>query len=125
MLVGGREQELTRCQREAEENKQYLVRLVDVTKTPAKCGLAFRGHDKMASSCNRGNFREVVELVARWDPTLSSYMANSPRNCTDLSNRSQNDIIQAMEEIVSENVITQVLSEGIYTVMMDETTDIS
>ena len=37
-----------------------------------------------------------------------------------MSNRSQNDFIQAM---VSENIITQVESAGIYTVMMDETTD--
>ena len=102
MLVSGREQELTRRQREVEENKQYLARLADVTETLAKCGLAFRGHDERDSSCNRDNFREVVDLEARWDPTLSRYIANSPRNCTYLSNRSQNDIIQAMEEIVSE-----------------------
>lgn len=125
MLVSGREQELTRRQQETEENRQYLARLVDVTKTLAKCGLAFRGNDESINSCNRGNFCEVVDLIARWDTTLSRYMANSPRNCTYLSNRSQNDLIQAMEEIVSENIITQVKSAGIYTVMMDETTDIS
>ena len=79
MLVSGREQELTRRQQKAEENGQYLARLVDVTKTLAKCGLGFRGHDESINSCNRG---EVVDLVARRDTTLSRYMANSPRKCT-------------------------------------------
>ena len=60
---------------------------MDVTKPLAKCGLAFRVHDETVSSFNRGNFCEVVEFVARWDPTLSSYMANSHKHCTYLSNR--------------------------------------
>ena len=71
MLVSGREQELTMRQQEAEESRQYLARLVDVTKTLAKCCLSFRGHDESINSCNRGNFCEVVDLVARWDSTLS------------------------------------------------------
>ena len=110
---------------ELEDDRQYLARLVDVSKTLAKCGLAFRGHDETANSLDKGNFREIVDLLARWDPILSDYIERAPRNCTYLSNRSQNDIIKALGEVVLEEIIRDIKSAGIYSVMMDETTDTS
>ena len=62
LLVSCREQDLTSCQREAEENKQYLVKLVDVTKTLAKCGLAFRAHDERVSSFTEVTSARLLNL---------------------------------------------------------------
>ena len=76
--TSGREQEFSQGEQEAADNRQYLTRLIDIIKTLAKCGLPLRGHDETASSLNKGNFLEVVDLLARWDPILSDYMERSP-----------------------------------------------
>ena len=36
---------------------------MDVSKTLAKRGLAFRGHDETASSLDKGNFREIIIII--------------------------------------------------------------
>ena len=46
MLDHNRAELLSSKQREIENNRHYLERLVDVAKTLAKCGLAYRGHNE-------------------------------------------------------------------------------
>ena len=99
--------------------------MVDVAKTLAKCGLPFRGHDERKESINRGNFLEVVGLLSRWDPVFAGYMEKSTRNCNYLSNRAQNDFIHAMADAVLKEIVEAIKSAEIFTVMMDETTDVS
>ena len=68
-------------------------------------------------SVNRGNFLELVGLLSRWDPAFAENMESGARNCTYLSNRAQNDLMYAMGGVVK--------TTKIFTVMMDETTDMS
>ena len=124
MLDKSREEEFTRRQQEVEMNRCYLARLIDVAKTLAKCGMPFRGHNEK-ESLNGGNFLEIVGLLSRWDPVFAEYVENGARNCTYLSNRAQNDLIHAMGEIVLKKIVEDVKLANIFTVMMDETTDVS
>ncbi|KAK8739427.1 hypothetical protein OTU49_003632, partial [Cherax quadricarinatus] len=50
--------------------KEILYRLLDITLFLAKQNLAFRGHRENELSSNRGNFLEMVELMAKYDPVL-------------------------------------------------------
>jgi len=51
-------------------------------------------------------------------------MESGARNCTYLSNRAQNDLIYAMGGVVLK-IVEDIKTAKIFTVMMDETTDIS
>ena len=125
LLDKSREEEFTRRQQEIDKNRRYLARLVDIAKTLAKCGMPFRGHNEKKDSMNRGNFLEIVDLLSRWDPVFAEYVENGARNCTYLSNRAQNDLIHAMGDLVLRNIVEDVKLAKVFTVMMDETTDVS
>ena len=125
MLDKNREEVLTKRQQEVENNRCYLSRLVDVARTLAKCGLPFRGHNEKNNSVNKGNFREIVTLLSHWDGAFAEYMENGARNCTYLSNRAQNDLIFAMGENVLSKITEDVKAAHFFSVMMDETTDVS
>jgi len=48
--------------------KEYLIRLntsIDAVRFLLHQGLAFRGHDESETSKNKGNFRELVRLLAK------------------------------------------------------------
>ena len=93
-------------------NRRYLVRLVDVAKTLAKCGMPFRGHNEKKDSLNRGNFLEIVGLLSRWDPIFAEYIENGARNCT-------------MGGLVLKKIVEDIKLAQIFTIMMDDTTDVS
>lgn len=55
----------------------------------------------------------------------NTYMNSGPTNCTYLSNRAQNDLIYAMGRVVLNKRVEDIKMVKIFTVMMDETTDVS
>lgn len=122
LLDKSREEEITKRQQEIE-NRRYLARLVDIAKTLAKCGMLFRGHNEK-DSLNRGNFLEIG-LLSQWDPIFAEYIENGARNCTYLSNRTQNDLIHSMGDLVLKKIVEDIKLAQIFTIMMDETTDVS
>ena len=40
----------------------------------------YRGHDESDTSYNRGNFREILDVVASENPELANHMSNIPKN---------------------------------------------
>ena len=49
------------------------------------CGrqdLALRGHHESKSSSNRGNFLEILKIVAKHDKIVENKMVSGPRNAT-------------------------------------------
>jgi len=114
-----------RRQQEIDTNRRYLARLVDIAKTLAKCGLPFRGHNERKESVNGSNFLEPVSLLSGWNPVFAKYMDSGPTNCTYLSNRAQNDLIYTMGRVVLNKRVEDIKMVKIFSVMMDETTDVS
>ena len=64
-------------EKEIKERREYLSRLVAVTKFLGKQNIPFRGHDEGMSSNNQGNFLECINLLKGFDPFLQSYSASS------------------------------------------------
>ena len=67
---------------------------------------------------------EIVGLLSRWDPVFAEYIESGARNCTYLSNRAQNDLIYSMGDLVLKKIVEEIKLEQIFTIMMDETTDV-
>eukprot|EP00118_Oscarella_pearsei_P022653 m.264587 g.264587 ORF g.264587 m.264587 type:complete len:259 (+) comp40472_c3_seq1:545-1321(+) len=68
---------------------------------------------------------EIVKLLGRWDAKFGQQLKDSPRNATYLSNRSQNDMLLCMKSEVFGCIRKTALSSQLYSVMMDETADLS
>lgn len=53
-----------------KSNRHYITSIAEVILLCAKQEFALRGHDESTESHNRGNFREILELVVSHDPIL-------------------------------------------------------
>lgn len=66
--------------KEIKKLKEILKRILDIIRFITKQNLAFRGHHKSVhqeesnSMENRGNFLEVVDLLAKYDPVLHEHV---------------------------------------------------
>lgn len=101
-----------------------MSRILDIIKYLAKQNIPFRGHDENSTSSNTGNFLELVHLQARYD-VLKQHLLTAIRNSTYLSGDIQNQLIQAMGGEVLSTIIEQVKDAKFFSLLVDETSDIS
>ena len=88
--------------------------------------MPFRGHREDAASHNKGLYRELVEFTAAaGDEVLKDHLENMSANATYLSPTIQNQMIEIVGQSVLEAVVVKVKEAGMFSVLMDETTDAS
>lgn len=105
-------------EKDVEERRQYLSRMVEITRFLSSQGLAFRGNDECKEETNRGNFLETLNLLKKFDPFLSTYVP--PQNCHYTSPESQNDLISACALETKDGILKEVRSSGMFAIMADE-----
>ena len=68
-----------------ERSRRYeaSMRMIDIAATLVRLRLPFRAHDESQISKNKGTFREIAQLVARYDPVLSTHLNKSSQNPKD------------------------------------------
>ena len=108
-----------------QQNRHYLKTIAEVILLCAKQDLALRGHREGPNSDNRGNFLEILNVVAKHDPIVQRKLTQGPRNATYTSGDIQNDMLDTMAEIVRNKITTSIKNAGIYSIMADETRDYS
>ena len=87
--------------------------------------LPLRGHDESADSKNKGNFLELVKLLAKYDVGLVTHLSSGKRNQLYLSSNIQNDFIQSIGDCILKEIVSQVKMAKYYSIMADTTTDVS
>lgn len=107
-----------------KENHEMLKSLINATCFLAKQELGFRGNDESASSVNRGNYVELVYAFAEENEKLAKQLETSTV-FYGLSNRIQNDLIEAVGEVIRNNMIEEISKASFVAVEVDETTDIT
>lgn len=120
-------------EKERQKNREIIFRLIEVTLYLARQGLAFRGRDEILLSSNRGNFLQLVDLLAQSDSVLKLHLdvikekqaSNKKSQVSLLSNRTQNDLIKALAIYVKRAIQKEVREASIFSIMLDETTDVS
>lgn len=81
-----------------------LSKTIDVVLLLGKQKMAFKGHDKSSTSINKGNFREVFNLVIKQNIVLFQYYNNINNVFTAKSNTIQNEVIPCIYKyILDEN----------------------
>ena len=107
-----------------KENREILKVLINGTCYLANQDLAFRGNDKNATSFNRGNYVEVIHAFAENDERISRHLETSTV-FSGLSNRIQNDINEAVAEVVRTDIRKDINKASFVAVEVDETTDVT
>ena len=118
---------LQTAQLERSERFNASSTITDVAVTIARLRLPFRGHNETCDSTDRGVFREIIDLLSRYDATLHNHIVKSSRNPKGypsyLSAESQNDIIHCAASAIRERIITEVQNAQYFSVCMDTTPD--
>lgn len=105
-------------------NNDAIKIMLDVTRTLARQGLAFRGHD----DDKNGNFRQILELISRHNPVMKTWLHEAnfkPYRASYLSSKSQNEFIDLLAAEVRESIVQEVNDAKMFTVMADTTPDVS
>ena len=87
--------------------------------------ISFRGHDKSSESLNKGNFKEILSLVAKNDPVVAEKFFYGPRNALYTYPRIQNNIINIMANKIRQQICASIQQAGYYSILADETKDMS
>ena len=107
-----------------ESNRHYL-KITEILLVCSHQEIALRGHKESQTSLNRGNFLEILELVANHDPIIRRRLTDGPRNATYISADIQNELLNVMSSIVQNQICADVKKSGLYSILADETKDCS
>eukprot|EP00794_Sanderia_malayensis_P004252 gene4252-4818_t len=96
---------------------------IDVAIFLSAQGLAFRGHDESDESSNRGNFLELMDMLADYSHELRVFLDHE--KITYTSHDPQNQLIECIFEEVRSEVQNRIERSKFVSIMMDDTSDIS
>ena len=102
-------------------NQEVIKILLDIARTLARQQIAFRGHDE-----SDGNFVEIVNLVARHNTQLKTWLSDKnlkPYAVKYLSPHSQNEFVSLLAEDVKARIVADLESAKMYSVMADTSPD--
>ncbi|XP_011406506.1 PREDICTED: zinc finger MYM-type protein 1-like [Amphimedon queenslandica] len=111
-------------QEQVKKNRYYIQSISEVLLLCARNDIALRGHNESVS-IKPGNFRSILQLLARHDPSLLQSLQKHPCNATYLSPEIQNELLQVMGNIIRHQIQQEVNRVGFFTLLCDETRDIS
>ncbi len=105
------------------KNRHYLLSLIHALMFCATQEIALRGHRENTSSNNKGNFLELVDLLAIYDPILNDRLTNGPQNAQYTSHGIQNQLLHLLGEKLRNTICRLVRSAGVFSILADETKD--
>ena len=90
----------------------------------AKYNLPLRGHrEVLGSNSNNGALLGLIELQADLDPDFKKSISSASKNCTYLSPKIQNQVIEVTSDLIVEKIIKYVNASPAFVIQFDETTD--
>ena len=106
-----------------KKNRHYMRSIIDVLLLCCQQEISLRGHKESIESANRGNFCELLTVLAKHDPIIQDRLSNGPRNATYTSPMIQNTVLSIMAENVQRQICDSVKKAGFYSILADETKD--
>lgn len=121
---------------QAKENRKKLIPIIKTVLFCGRNGLALRGHrdcgqisetdENMEDKSHEGNFRQLLKFrIDAGDEVLKEHLKSCANNASYISPRIQNEIIHACNEIILKKIIEKVNASECFSIIADETTDIS
>ena len=79
--------------------------LINIVRWLTFQSYAFRGHDERPKSKNRGNFLEMLELLASYNEQVCALVLdNAPQNAKYISHRIQKEILHVFARNVQSSI---------------------
>jgi len=107
--------------------EMHLIRLrtsIKAVRYLLNQGLAFRGHDESEESTNKGNFRELLQLLADGNDKVKEAISKAPKNNKMIAPEIQKDIAECFAEIIVKSVIEEIDGD-VFCILVDESADVS
>ena len=129
-----RREEIERHNEEVRQNREMLRTLSEAVLYLVKQEILLRGHDESSASFNKGNYRELLECLAKFDSVFErrfhGRLADSERASgggvfTGVSADIQNDPIECIDMIIQDQIDKEIQECTFLTIQVDETTDVS
>lgn len=105
-------------------NRKILGRLIQAICFLGKQELAFRGHREGPDSLNKGNYLELLDLLAEEEPDLKMHLESSSF-FKGLSSDFQNEMIECITYVLQEIIKREIDQAQFISVQADDTTDVS
>lgn len=108
------------------KNRDILRVLTNAVIFLGKQELAFRGHNEALNhEGNRGNYLELLDYTAKFDSVFERHLKEGTAGFRGTSKTIQNDLICAVDEIIGEEIESEINNSLFCSVQCDETTDVS
>lgn len=108
-----------------QENRQYLKSICQVAVLCARQDIGLRGHREHEGSSNKGNFLEILDLVASENSFLKKRMQDAPQNAKYVSKSTQNELLHAAAKVIIEGITDEIKRAHFFSLIADETRDVS
>ncbi|KAJ4430482.1 hypothetical protein ANN_22698 [Periplaneta americana] len=105
-------------------NRRYLGRLIQVICFLGKQELTFRGHDESDQSENKGNYLEILDILAQEEQFVREKL-ESLSGFKGTSSEIQNELIECATLVVKEKIQKELDLAEFVSVQTDETLDVS
>lgn len=132
----------TQRMKEIKENRERLVPIIKSILFLGRQNIALRGHrddgqllspnmssdfsSNTKSITNQGNFRELLKFrIDAGDKNLEHHLMSTSKNATYISYPIQNNLIQCIGKEISTFITNEIKEAKYYSIMFDETTDVS
>ena len=112
-------------EREKERNRLRLKTSIAAVKWLTFQSCAFRGHDETPQSKNRGNFIEMIKLLAEFNSEIASVvLENAPKVCKYTSPDIQKEILGILAMKVRKHIRDEI-GNSKFSILVDETCDVA
>ena len=101
-------------------NCMYISTLSQVAVLCAHQGIPLRGHDESSTSSNKGNYVEILELIASVMPELGCQFRSLPSNVKYTSKVVQNNLLKAAADVVLKQITDEINDAEGFPVIADE-----
>ena len=116
-------------EQEKSKWRNIFKRILDCIKYLATQNLAFRGHvESLTRNQNPGNFLSLVELLAKYDPTLNVHLElvkKEKMRTSNLSAATQNKFISLLASHVQNECLFENRRNKYFGIMHDSTPDVA
>ena len=106
------------------ENRHFIITVAEVIRLTCTQNIALRGHDESEKSVNRGNFLEIMHLIAARDKIVESRLhGHGTGNAKYTHSSVQNAIINIMADMILYDIRKEILDAEYFSIIADETKD--
>lgn len=107
VIASNKTLQLSKREAERLNNRKVMKRLIGIVICLAECGKPFRGHYESHTSYQKGMFLELIQILYKYDTILKTHIDSGPKNAMFTSNIIQNDIINAIHNVIIQELKLQ------------------